>query len=153
MIDPITAAATATKCFALFKACVETGKSAEDAMFHVSKWWGSASDVFYADKKAKNVSVFKKVVFPSATADAARIFALRKKCEQQHKEINQFILYAYGKEGLNEFREIKQQVLKDQKLQLYKQQELRETLGMSALVAALLGVLAWLIAFIVQEGE
>ena len=153
MIDPVTAATTATKCFALFKACVETGKSAEDAMFHVSKWWGAASDVFYADKKARNVSVFRKLVFRSATADAARIFALKKKCEQQHKEINQFILYAYGREGLDEFREIKRQILKDQKAQIYKQQELRETLGMSAVVVALLGVLAWLISFIVTEGK
>lgn len=122
-------------------------------MFHVSKWWGAASDVFYADKKARNVSVFRKLVFRSATADAARIFALKKKCEQQHKEINQFILYAYGREGLDEFREIKRQILKDQKAQIYKQQELRETLGMSAVVVALLGVLAWLISFIVTEGK
>jgi len=153
MIDPVTAATTATKCFALFKACVETGKSAEDAMMHASRWWGAASDVFYADKKAKNVSVFKKLVLPSATADAARIFALRKKCEQQHKEINQFILYAYGKDGLDEFREIKQQVLKEQKLQQFKQQELRETLGLSAIVAALLGALAWVVNLIVSEGR
>jgi cell fate (sporulation/competence/biofilm development) regulator YlbF (YheA/YmcA/DUF963 family) len=153
MIDPVTAATTATKCFALFKACVETGKSAEDAMMHASRWWGAASDVFYADKKAKNVSVFKKLVLPSATADAARIFALRKKCEQQHKEINQFILYAYGKDGLDEFREIKQQVLKEQKLQQFKQQELRETLGLSTIVAALLGALAWVINLIVSEGR
>lgn len=153
MIDPVTAATTATKCFALFKACVETGKSAEDAMMHASRWWGAASDVFYADKKAKNVSVFKKLVLPSATADAARIFALRKKCEQQHKEINQFILYAYGRDGLDEFREIKQQVLKEQKLQQFKQQELRETLGLSAIVAALLGALAWVVNLIVSEGR
>ena len=153
MIDPVTAATTATKCFALFKACVETGKSAEDAMMHASRWWGAASDVFYADKKAKNISVFKKLALPSATADAARIFALRKKCEQQHKEINQFILYAYGRDGLDEFREIKQQVLKEQKLQQFKQQELRETLGLSTIVAALLGALAWVVNLIVSEGR
>ena len=153
MIDPVTAATTATKCFALFKACVDTGKSAEDAMMHASRWWGAASDVFYADKKAKNVSVFKKLVLPSATADAARIFALRKKCEQQHKEINQFILYAYGRDGLDEFREIKRQVLKEQKLQQFKQQELRETLGLSAIVAALLGALAWVVNLIASEGR
>ena len=153
MIDPVTAATTATKCFALFKACVETGKSAEDAMMHASRWWGAASDVFYADNKAKNVSVFKKLVFRSGTADAARIFALRKKVEQQHKEINQFIRYAYGQDGLDEFREIKKQIIKEQKLQVYKQQELRETLGLSAVVVALLGVLAWLIALILQEAK
>lgn len=120
---------------------------------HASRWWGAASDVFYADKKAKNISVFKKLVFPSATADAARIFALRKKCEQQHKEINQFILYAYGRDGLDEFREIKQQILKEQKLQQFKQQELRETLGLSMIVAALLGALGWVINLIISEGR
>ena len=122
-------------------------------MMHASRWWGAASDVFYADKKAKNISVFKKLVFPSATADAARIFALRKKCEQQHKEINQFILYAYGRDGLDEFREIKQQILKEQKLQQFKQQELRETLGLSTIVAALLGALGWVINLIISEGR
>ena len=56
MIDPVTALAGATKAFAVVKAMVEVGRSAEDTMLQIGTWYGHASDILYAEKKAKNVN-------------------------------------------------------------------------------------------------
>ena len=54
MLDPLTAAATATKCYAMVKGLVEAGREAHDVMGQIAQWYGCASDVLYAEKKAKN---------------------------------------------------------------------------------------------------
>ena len=71
MIDPVTAIAGATKAFTMVKAMVEAGKSAEDTMMQIGRWYGHASDVMYAEKKARNVNPFKRVVFSSSVQQEA----------------------------------------------------------------------------------
>ena len=79
MIDPVTAIAGATKAFTMVKAMVEAGKSAEDTMMQIGKWYGHASDVMYAEKKARNVNPFKRVVFSgSVQQEAMQAFAAKK---------------------------------------------------------------------------
>ena len=48
MIDPITAAAAATKAYAGVRAFIEAGKSIEDTFQVVARWQGHASDIMYA---------------------------------------------------------------------------------------------------------
>ena len=43
MIDPVTAIAAASKAFAMTKAFVEAGRSAEDTLGQVAKWYGVRS--------------------------------------------------------------------------------------------------------------
>ena len=108
MIDPITAIAGATKAFTMVKAMVEAGKSAEDTMMQIGRWYGHASDVMYAERKVKNVNPFKRVVFSgSVQQEAMQAFAAKKKMEAQQKELISIIGMVYGKEGLIEFREMK----------------------------------------------
>ena len=108
MLDPFTAAATATKAYGMVKALVEAGREAHDVMGQIGQWYGAASDVLYAEKKAKNPNPFKRVVFSkSVEAEAVQMFALRKKMEAQQKEILSLINLTYGAEGLAEFRDIK----------------------------------------------
>ena len=107
MIDPITAIAGATKAFTMVKAMVEAGKSAEDTMMQIGRWYGHASDVMYAERKVKNVNPFKRVVFSgSVQQEAMQAFAAKKKMEAQQKELISIIGMVYGKEGLIEFREM-----------------------------------------------
>lgn len=138
MIDPVTAIAGATKAFTMVKAMVEVGKSAEDTMMQIGTWYGHASDILYAEKKAKNVNPFKKVVFSrSVEAEAVKAFAAKKKIEAQQKELFAIIGMAYGKQGLLEFRDIRKQIIKERQDTVYRQEELREQLlaGFLSLVA------------------
>ena len=51
MIDPITAAAAATKAYAGVKAFIEAGKSIEDTFSVVARWQASASDILFASQR------------------------------------------------------------------------------------------------------
>lgn len=151
MIDPITAVAAATKSFAMIKACVEMGKSAEDTMMQISTWYGHASDVLYAEKKARKVNPFKKIVFSkSVEAEAMKAFTAKKKIEAQRKELLSLIGMAYGKEGLNEYMDIKRQITRERQQEVYRQEEMMDTLKTSGLIVVLMGISAYLISLILS---
>ena len=84
----------------------------------------------------------------SAEAEALEAFARKKKIEAQRKEINALIGMAYGKEGLKELRDIRQQVVKQRQDAVYRQQELKEQILGTLLAFVSLGVLAVLVIFI-----
>jgi len=149
MIDPVTAIATATKSFAMIKAFVEAGKSAEDTFLQVSKWYSSASDILYLERKASNPNPFKKVVFTkSVEAEAVELFAHKKKIEAQRKEIYDMINLAYGAQGLSDLRQIKEGVIRDRQRQVYKQEELKETFLAGVLILIMIAILVATTLFI-----
>ena len=149
MIDPITAIAGATKAFTMVKAMVEAGKAAEDTMMQIGRWYGHASDVMYAERKAKNVNPFKRVVFSgSVQQEAMQAFAAKKKMEAQQKELISIIGMVYGKEGLIEFREMKKQILKERRDTVYRQQEAKEQILAGLLVVLALAVVIGTAIFI-----
>jgi hypothetical protein len=149
MIDPVTAIAAASKAYAMTKAMVEAGRSVEDTMTQLGTWYGHASDVLYADKKARSTNPFKKVVFSkSVEAEAAKAFAAKKKLQTQQKELLSMISMVYGKDGLDEFRAIKRQIAAQREQDVYKQQELKETVLESFFVVVLAGLVSMLMMFI-----
>lgn len=148
MIDPVTAIAGATKAFTLVKAMVEVGKSAEDTMMQIGVWYGHASDVLYADKKAKNISPFKRVVFRrSVQQEAIQAFAAKKKLESQQRELISMINMVYGAQGLQEFRDVRKQIAQEREDTIYRQQELKETMVSSVILLTLLAALSGLLIF------
>ena len=152
MIDPVsvtTAIAGATKAFTMVKAMVEAGKSAEDTMMQIGRWYGHASDVMYAEKKARNVNPFKRVVFSSSVQqEAMTAFAAKKKMESQQKELLSIIGMVYGKEGLQEFRDMRKQIAKDRADTVYRQQEMKEQMLGTLLAFAGLSFVTVIIIFI-----
>jgi len=151
MLDPFTAAATATKAYGMVKALVEAGREAHDVMGQIGQWYGAASDVLYAEKKAKNPNPFKRLVFSkSVEAEAVQMFARRKKMEAQQEEILNLINLAYGAEGLAEFRDIKKQIAREREDAVYRQIEMREQMMYGILILLLIGLLVPLIALIIS---
>lgn len=151
MIDPVTAVAAATKSYAMVRALVEAGREAHDVMSQIGVWYGHASDVLYADQKAKKVSPFKKIVFAkSVEAEALRAFAAKKKIEAQRKEIVELINLAYGAQGLEEFRDIRKQVVRERREMVYAQQEMRETILSGILIFVMVAIFVALVLFIVS---
>ena len=143
MIDPITAIAGATKAFAMVQGMVQAGRSVEDTMGQIATWYGHASDVLYQEQKASKVSPFKKVVFSkSVEAEAIKAFARKKKIQEQQREIMLMIRYAYGDDGLREFRELKRKIVQQRQDTVYRQQELKENM-----LLALFGIVFSIITF------
>ena len=152
MIDPITAAAAATKAYAGVKAFIEAGKSIEDTFSVVARWQGHASDIMYASQRQKKrTNPLKQVVFAqSVEAEAAQMFAAKKRIENQRKEIVTLLQYAYGNEGLEEYRNCMKEVQAQRQREVYAQQEAKDTLIKSFWIIVLVGVAGGIIAFIFE---
>ena len=147
MIDPITAAAMATKAYAGVRAFIEAGKSIEDTFQVVARWQGHASDVLYASQRQKKrTNPFKQIVFSSSVeAEAAQMFAAKKRIENQRKELVTLLQYAYGNEGLEEYRRCMKEVQAQRQQEVYAQQEAKDTAVKSIWIAVLVGFAGWLI--------
>tara|TARA_R100000426_G_scaffold83217_1_gene61805 strand:- start:528 stop:1001 length:474 start_codon:yes stop_codon:yes gene_type:complete len=151
MIDPITAAAAATKAYATVRACIEMGKGIEDTFQVVARWQGHASDILYANKRQqKKRNPLKDVVFSnSVEAEAAQMFAAKKRIDTQRKELITLLQYAYGNEGLEEYRNCMKEVQAQRQREVYAQQEAKDALIKSFWIAVLVGIAGLLITFIV----
>ena len=152
MIDPITAAAAATKAYAGVKAFIEAGKSIEDTFSVVARWQARASDILYASQRQKKrTNPLKQVVFAqSVEAEAAQMFAAKKRIENQRKEIVTLLQYAYGNEGLEEYRNCMKEVQAQRQREVYAQQEAKDTLIKSFWIIVLVAIGGGVIAFIFE---
>ena len=142
MIDPITAAAAATKAYAGVKAFIEAGKSIEDTFSVVARWQGHASDIMYASQRQKKrTNPLKQVVFAqSVEAEAAQMFAAKKRIENQRKEIVTLLQYAYGNEGLEEYRNCMKEVQAQRQREVYAQQEAKDAIVKSFWIIVLVAI-------------
>ena len=152
MIDPITAAAAATKAYAGVKAFIEAGKSIEDTFSVVARWQASASDILYASQRQKKrTNPLKQVVFAqSVEAEAAQMFAAKKRIENQRKEIVTLLQYAYGNEGLEEYRNCMKEVQAQRQREVYAQQEAKDTIIKSFWIVVLVVIGGGIIAVIFE---
>ena len=152
MIDPVTAIAGATKAFAMVQGMVQAGRSVEDTMGQIATWYGHASDVLYQEQKASKVSPFRKVVFSkSVEAEAVKAFARKKKIQEQQREIMLMIRYAYGDDGLREFRELKRKIVKERQDTVYRQQELKENMLLSLFAVVFSVITFGLVSAVIRE--
>ena len=152
MIDPITAAAAATKAYAGVKAFIEAGKSIEDTFSVVARWQGHASDIMYASQRQKKrTNPLKQVVFAqSVEAEAAQMFAAKKRIENQRKEIVTLLQYAYGNEGLEEYRNCMKEVQAQRQREVYAQQEAKDAIVKSFWIIELVAIGGGIIAVIFE---
>ena len=152
MIDPVTAIAAATKAYAGVRAFIEAGKSIEDTFQVVARWQGHASDVLYAgERQKKKTNPFKQLVFASSIeAEAAQMFAARKRIDNQRKELVTLLQYAYGNEGLEEYRNCMKEVKAQRQREVYAQQEAKETLVKSFWIIVLVSISGYLVSIIIR---
>ena len=152
MIDPVTAAVAATKAYAGVRAFIEAGKSIEDTFQVVARWQGHASDVLYANQRQKKRrNPFKDIVFSSSVeAEAAQMFAAKKRIENQRKELITLLQYAYGNEGLEEYRNCMKEVQAQRQREVYAQQEAKDAMIKSIWIVVLTLVAGALLSFIFE---
>jgi hypothetical protein len=152
MIDPISAVAAASQAYAGVRAFIEAGKSIEDTLQVVARWQGHASDVLYASQRhKKRTNPLKKIVFAeSVEAEAAQMFAAKKRIENQRKELITLLGYAYGNEGVAEYRQCIKEVREQRQREVYAQQEAKDSLIKSFWIIVLLGVAGGIISVIVN---
>ena len=126
MIDPISAAATASAAFTTIQRGFQVARSIEEMAGDLSRWMGALSDLEQAEKEAKNPPIFKKLFAgQSVEAQAMEAFAAKNKAEEQRAQLKQYIQYAYGQSKWDELVRMEGSIRKQRQETIYKQRERR----------------------------
>lgn len=127
MIDPITAAATASSAFAAIKKGFEIGRDIESMAGDLSRWMSAISDITEAEKQAQNPPIFKKLMFSgSVEEEAVQLFAAKKKAEKQREDLKVYIQYSMGQSAWDELIKMEGQIRKQRQETIYKQAQRRK---------------------------
>ena len=150
MLDPVTAAATATAAFNTIKKGFQVGRDIEQMAGDIGRWMSCLSDMEQAEKEAKNPPIFKKLFSgQSAEAEALQIFIANKKAKEQREELRNFIGYTMGKSAWDELVRMEGRIRKQRQETLYRQRERRKHfIEVSAIIFFGVFVMATLLAFI-----
>ncbi len=79
-----------------------------------------------------------------------KALAARKRVEAQKREIFQLVNIMYGAQGIQELREIREEILKERQRQVYAQEEMRQQIAQGFLLVVLLGGFIALVALILS---
>jgi len=127
MIDPVTAAATASTAFSAIKKGFAIGRDIESMASDLSRWMGALSDIEQAEKEAKNPPIFKKLFSgQSIEQEAIEAFAAKRKAQQQRDELKQFLQYSIGQSAWDSLIKMEGQIRQQRKETLYRQRERRQ---------------------------
>ena len=105
----------------------------------------------------ENPPLFKKLVYASSVEqEALNMIILKKKIEEQEKDIRELIMFRFGKETLMEMFELRKQIARDREKAKLKQQRFRRgvTDGIFILGGLLagIGVILWAVNLITSHG-
>jgi len=126
MIDPISAAATASAAFNTIQKGFQVARSIEDMASDLSRWMGALSDLEQAEKEAKNPPIFKKLFAgQSVEAEAMEAFAAKTRAEEQRAQLKQYIQFSYGQSKWDELVKMEGSIRKQRQETIYKQRERR----------------------------
>lgn len=132
MFDPVSigmAISVGSKAFSMLKQGIAAGREIQDMASQLSEWGKAVSDIAYAaDKANEPPGVFKTLFGGGNQQTAIDIFAAQKQCEQQRKELRQLISYTYGNDAWLEFQAIERRVREQQREQVYRRQEIIESI-------------------------
>ena len=158
MLDPITAAATASAAFNTIKKGFEIGRDIEQMAGDIGRWMSCLSDMEQAEKEAKNPPIFKKLFAgQSAEAEALQVFMANKKARQQREELKQFISWTLGQSAWDELIRMEGKIRKQRQETLYLQRERRRKfIEITAIVifcTVVLGVILGFILLLKSQGH
>ena len=124
MIDPITAISVAASAVSNIKSLMLAGRDASSAL---SKFAGAVSDVNYAADKAKNPGIFASLT-GSAEQQAIDAFSAHKRMQALRKEVETLVMFSYGLDGLQEYKDTLRRVRAQRKKTAYRRAELKQAL-------------------------
>jgi len=153
MIDPISAAATASAAFTTIQRGFQVARSIEEMAGDLSRWMGALSDLDQAEREARNPPIFKKLFAgQSVEAQAMEAFAAKNKAEEQRAQLKQYIQYAYGQSKWDELVRMEGSIRKQRQETIYRQRERRrkflEIVAIALVVVSGVGALILLVMWL-----
>ena len=154
MIDPITAISVAASAVSNIKSLMLAGRDASSAL---SRFAGAVSDVNYAADKAKNPGIFASLT-GSAEQQAIDAFSAHKRMQALRKEVETLVMFSYGLDGLQEYKDTLRKVRAQRKKTAYRRAELKQAMitwffGSIIVLSGILGLAAVLYMIAKQQGK
>jgi len=125
-MDPLTLLSMATTAFKGVQKLVQAGREIEDVAQHLGRWYGYAADIKEAQKSAENPPLFRKILDTgSVEQEALNAIIVKKKIEQQEKDIRDLIVVVYGIETYREMIQMRKDIKAKRERLVYKQKRRR----------------------------
>ena len=132
MLDPlsITAAiATANTAINGIKRAFQVGKDIQGMSNDLSKWMSAASDIENAQKRAKNPSLLTKLTRRgSVEQEALNSIIVKKKLEEQERQIRDLLVIRYGIETYREMIQMRKDIKSKREKLVYAQRRRRKSI-------------------------
>lgn len=121
-MDPITALSMASTAFKGVQTLIAKGREIEDVAQHLGRWYGYASDIKEAEKESKKPPLFKKLLDKqSVEQEALNAIIIKKKLEEQEKQIRDLIVIRYGIETFREMIQMRRTIKANREKAVYAQ--------------------------------
>ena len=125
-MDPITALSMASTAFKGVQALVARGREIEDVAVQLGRWYGYASDIKEAEKESKKPPIFRKLLDSgSVEQEALNSIIVKKKLEEQERQIRDLLIIRYGIETDREMIQMRKDIKAKREKLVYAQRRRR----------------------------
>tara|TARA_R100000742_G_C4208446_1_gene35500 strand:+ start:94 stop:567 length:474 start_codon:yes stop_codon:yes gene_type:complete len=128
-MDPLTALSMASTAFKGIQTLVARGREIEDVAVHLGRWYGYAADIKEAEKESKKPPIFRKLLDSgSVEQEALNSIIVKKKLEEQERQIRDLLVIRYGIETYREMIQMRKDIKAKREKLVYAQRRRRRTI-------------------------
>ncbi len=125
-MDPLTALSMASTAFKGIQTLVARGREIEDVAVHLGKWYGYAADIKEAEKESQKPPIFRKLLDSgSVEQEALNSIIVKKKLEEQERQIRDLLIIRYGIETYREMIQMRKDIKAKREKLVYAQRRRR----------------------------
>ena len=125
-MEPIALLSMATTAFKGVQTLVKRGREIEDVAQHLGRWYGYVADINEAQRESEKPPIFRKLLDKgSVEQEALNAIIVKKKIEQQEREIRDLIVVVYGIETYREMIQMRKDIKAKRERLVYKQRRRR----------------------------
>ena len=128
-MEPIALLSMATTAFKGVQTLVKRGREIEDVAQHLGRWYGYVADINEAQRESEKPPIFRKLLDKgSVEQEALNAIIVKKKIEQQEREIRDLIVVVYGIETYREMIQMRKDIRSKRERLVYKQKRRRRSI-------------------------
>ena len=128
-MEPIALLSMATTAFKGVQTLVQRGREIEDVAQHLGRWYGYVADINEAQRESEKPPIFKKLLDKgSVEQEALNAIIVKKKIEQQEREIRDLIVVVYGIDTYREMIQMRRDIKTKRENLVYRQKRRRRSI-------------------------
>ena len=128
-MEPLALLSMATTAFKGVQTLVQRGREIEDVAQHLGRWYGYVADINEAQRESEKPPIFKKLLDKgSVEQEALNAIIVKKKIEQQEREIRDLIVVVYGIDTYHEMIQMRRDIKTKRENLVYRQKRRRRSI-------------------------